>query len=71
MTVGSEPDPVSLHQRAGTDRFIDNLETLVYAIEQRTLEPDQVERLARILARAERDVLATAKLTPAERRVDE
>ena len=42
---------------AAVDNFCDSVETLLTAIAQRDMTPEQVDRLARILQGGERDLL--------------
>ena len=69
MSQGQQESPAEWQQAQAVDRFLDNLESLVTAIEQRQLSEAQLERLALILARAERIALRTAKVSRAGARM--
>ena len=49
--------PKTMTERA-VDHYLDSVESLLTALSQRPLDPEQAERLARLLQTMERDLLA-------------
>jgi len=48
--------------QTGVDMHLSGLETLLIGLEQRTLDPDQLERFARLLQYGERVVMGRVKV---------
>lgn len=58
-------DPVDRDTERTVDNFTSSVETLLTGIAQRRMSDEQIERLARVLQRAERNLLARSTTSPA------